>query len=154
MINNIKKLYNKYRDRCRNFHFNTIAGLFTGAIIGIFFNLITNSTFNRWINPFNLGELMAAIIYFSITIFLVWISYFIGKLFIWLFISKQKKHLINFKINYFAGIYSAIWVASLLILKDKLKLMFYLSVIFILLYLPIEYLVVKNPNKLKQPKTL
>lgn len=152
----IKSFHKRYIDRCRSFYSSSIAGLFTGVIIGIFFSLVTDASFNRWINPFQLGELFAAIIYFGFTLILIYILYFFGKACVYVVCiyflmtkivrnsSKKKNCLINFKINYFAGIYSATWVASLIILHTQFMIALYVSIMFILLYFPVEYFVVRN----------
>jgi len=147
-IKKIKAFHKRYAERCRNFYSSSIAGLFTGVIIGILFSLITDSKFNRWINLFSY-ELFAAVVYFAFIFLVLYILYFFGKLCIILFISKDKKNLISFKINYFAGVYAATWSASLIILHTKINIAIYISILFIILYFPIEYFTVRNKKKQK-----
>jgi len=150
-LKKIKLFHKRHIDRCRSFYSSSIAGLFTGIIIGILFSLITDTSFNRWINLLHWGELFAAIVYFGFIFILIIILYFFGKICVYFFIakpikdsSKKKKCLVDFRINYFAGIYSASWTASLVLLYTKLMTAIYVSIIFILLYLPIEYFTVRN----------
>jgi len=80
---NIKKLLKKlltknYAKRRRNFYSSTIAGLFTGIAIGIFFSSITDVNFNRWIDIFS-NEAFAAGVYFLSTLVVMIIFYHIGK---------------------------------------------------------------------------
>lgn len=148
-INKIKRFHRKYRDRLRNFYSSSIAGLFTGLIIGLFFSLITDSDFNRWINIFSY-EIFAGVIYFIFTIFLIIFFYIFGMLMTrWVVASQidneksKKKHMINFRINYFAGMYSATFVTSIILL-NKSEIIYPISIGFILFYLPCAYFAVRT----------
>lgn len=146
-IKKIRLFHKRYLKRCRNFYSSSIAGLLTGTAIGIFFSLITDVSFDRWINIFSI-ELFAAIIYFMFVFFILFVFYFIGKYGVWFFISKNKDDLVGFKINYFASIYSASWAASLIILHSKILVAIYVSIVYLILYLPLEYFTVRT----KRPK--
>lgn len=149
-----KKLINpfwKYRARCRAFLSSSIAGLFTGVMIGIFFSLVTDVNFNRWINLRDY-ELLAGIIYAFFTYLVLYLLYLVGILFIWTicFFFKIKNKIserVNFKINYFASAITTLFVTPLVLLNGNLKTQLTISIIFILLYFPTMYLVVKNPKK-------
>lgn len=144
----IKAFHKKYRKRCRSFYSSSIAGLFTGVMIGILFSLITDSQFNRWIN-LRSYEFFAAIIYFGFTIFILWVFYYLGKGLFWLIlhvshISNKEDDLIGFKINFIAGIYSAAFSASLILLNNKFPIIIYVTLAFIIFYLLVEYYAVRN----------
>ena len=152
-VKKIKSFHRKYSDRCRNFYASTLAGLFTGVIVGIFFSLMTNSEFNRWINLFSY-ELVAAVIYFLFTLVLIFSLYIVGVIigktfthFAKLSPTKQKQFLISFRVNYFAGIYSASWVTSLFILNGKTLISLTVSALFIFAYVPVEYFTVCTKNE-------
>ena len=142
-IGKIRLFHRKYRKRCRNFYSGSIAGLFTGIAIGIFFTLITDVKFNRWINLASY-ELFVAIIYFLFVFFVLVVLYFLGKLLVWFLVTKSKDELIGFRINYFASIYSASFTASLIILHDNLFIASIVTLAFIVLYFPVEYFSVRN----------
>jgi len=142
----IRNLFrNKYRERCRNFYSSSISGLFTGITIGIFFSFITYSTFHRWINFFSY-EIFVALIYLCFAFIIIAIFYFIGYLIMRFLIlrnvSNKGKELIGFRINFLAGIYSAFFGTSLLILKDRFRLLLLVTFLFLILYFPLEYIAV------------
>lgn len=147
-IKKIRKFQKKYNERCRNFYSSTIAGLSTGFVIGILFSLITDSKFNRWINLFSY-EFFAALIYFVFVLILLYILYHLGKGVMEHILHYKKKDLINYKINYFAGIYSAIGSASFVILHSQTQMIIYVLIFFILFYFPIQYLTVRTKKKSK-----
>ena len=140
---NFKSFHKKYKKRCRNFYSSSIAGLFTGVAIGILFSLMIDSKFNRWINLVSY-ELFVVMIYFSFVFIVLYILYYLGKLCMWFFITKNKDELMGFKINYFAGIYAATFSASMVILNDNSFVRNIVALFFVLLYFPVEYYTVKN----------
>ena len=151
MFKNVIKKYKRYKKRLRNFFSSSISGLFTGAAIAIFFSLITNSNFNRWID-IRSYEIVAGIIYVFFTYFLLFIFYYLGKGLIFLVcfffkIKNKKEDILNFKINFFAGVYSAFFVAPLIILKGHLNMQLTIGIIFVLFYFPFMYLVIRNTKK-------
>lgn len=154
-LERIRKFQKKYKDRCRSFYSSTVAGLYTGVAIGILFTLIADSKFNRWINLLSY-ELFAAIVYFLFTIFMVFSLYLVGWICVHLFIAskisnenKKKQHLINFRINYVASLYSASWITSVILLWDKTSIIFWVSLFFILLYPVAAYIAVRNKKRKK-----
>ena len=135
--------YKTHKNRCRNFYTSSIAGLFSGIIIGLFFILMTDSTFNRWINLFGY-ELLVSIIFFGLILLFLWLGYWIGKGLVFFLIAKDKDDLVSFKINYFAGTYSTAFSSSLLILHNHFAIASYFTIFFILMYFPINYFAVKE----------
>jgi len=152
-LDKIISFHKRYKKRCRNFWSSSIAGLFTGAMIGILFSLITDAKFNRWINLMSY-ELFAAVIYVGLTIFMLWFFYHLGKLLLWVILhffrlSSKKDELVGFKINFVAGIYSALFATSLILLsKERVSL--YVGIMFGLLYFPVEYFAVRTKSKKKK----
>jgi len=143
----VKKIFSyrkKNRDRIRKFYSNLVAGLFTGILIGILFSFITKSTFIRWIDLAQIGELLAAVIYIVFIAMLSYILYWFGRLLIWLFGFKNDDDLIGFRMNYVAGIYSASWISILIIVHSNICLCIYVTLGYLILYLPMEYLAVRN----------
>jgi hypothetical protein len=107
-MNKIKKyfrVFKRYRGRFGEFIIDSVAGLLSGTIIGVFFSLIASITFNRWINLGNY-EFFAAIIYVFFTLCILWFFYWLG-MFIAKFIFKSKKLLIGFHLNMIAGVFSS-----------------------------------------------
>lgn len=143
-LRRIQSFRSRYKKRIRAFYSSSIAGSFTGVLIGVLFSLITDTTFNRWIDVFSY-ELFAAIIYVLFILLGSWFFYHIGNFFIRTFISNKKEDLIGFKINYFAGIYSALFSATLVVLShNNASLSIKVLVVFVIVYFPLEFFVVRT----------
>jgi len=147
-IERIKEFNKEYKKRINNFVSSAITGLISGVIIIIFFNLITDSTFNRRINLFNLGEAFAAGIYLLFTLSLLYVLFLFGRFVFKRCMSKKKEDLIGFRINYFAGTYSATFGAFLYGFRNSIYSMIIILILFLLIYVPTIYFAVRdNKNK-------
>jgi len=78
-----------------------MTGVFTGVTIGIFFNLTTNTKFDRWVN-LNSLEIFPAIIYVIFTLVLLFFFYGIGMFLTWLI---DKNRTLSFHLNFVSGVY-------------------------------------------------
>mgnify|MGYP001592424745 CR=1 FL=1 len=59
-------------------------------------------------------------------------------------ITRKKDELVGFRINFCAGVYSAIFSSLLVILSKDISLLVIVVIFFIIGYLPLMYFVVKN----------
>lgn len=147
----ITRFIHTYKKRCVSFLSSTIAGLFTGVMIGIFFSLVTDIDFNRWINLGNY-ELFAGIIYVLFTYALLYLLYLLGTLLVWVIclvfkIRNRYQEKINFKINYFASALATLFITPLILLEGNMKTQLTISIVFILLYFPTMFWIVRDSKK-------
>jgi len=141
MIKKIASKFRNNRDKLKDFGINSITGLFTGTTIGIFFNLTASVTFNRWIDPTNIGELFATVIYVSFIIFLLAFLYGLGIILTWM-IDKNKVY--SYHLNFIAGTYCSI-MSFLLVLYHKQHLIRNtIAVIGIIVWIVVAYFTIKK----------
>ena len=103
MLKNFIAPFKQNPKKLKDFGVNCITGLFTGVTIGIFFNLTTSTTFNRWINPMSI-EIVPTIIYVISIIGVLIFFYNFGT-----FLTKliDKSGAMNFHLNFISGTYSS-----------------------------------------------
>jgi phosphate starvation-inducible membrane PsiE len=92
------------KNKFREFWIDALAGLLSGTTIGIFFSLVTEIKFIRWINLFS-PEIFAAIIYVVGSFLVLFGFYWLGKVVVY-FIDK--KRLMSFRLNMIAGAYTSV----------------------------------------------
>lgn len=135
--------FQKYREEYLKqrsmFYSSAIAGVFTGLVIAIFFEFIRITESEKWINLMSY-DVFPFIIYLFIAYVLLYLLYVIGKLLVYILISKEKEQLLEFKINYFAGMYSTTLVTGLILLKGKMWITLVIFSLFT--YIPLEYFAV------------
>jgi len=133
-----KKNFGKLKD----FISSVLAGLLSGTAIGIFFNLTTDITFNRWINLFSY-EAFAAFIYVLFLLLLSLLFYGFGILLISV-LWKDKRRTFGFYINYIAGTYSSTITFLVLLYYDNSWVRNTIALVGVFLLFVLAYFTVKK----------
>lgn len=139
-MNKIINHFKKNRGKLKDFGINSIAGIFSGISIGIFFSLTTDITFHRWIDPTTL-ELFPAIIYVIFVLFILTIFYGIGVLITW---WLDKKKIMDFHISFIAGTYCSIMSFLFVLYYNVVLIRNVLAVAFIVIFLIVAYFTIKK----------
>ena len=139
---NILKLFKKNRGKLKDFYLSVIAGLFSGLGVGIFFNLTTEITFNRWINIFSY-EIIATIIYILFVFIVLGVFYILGVLII-IYIIKDVKRILPFHLNFIAGVYSSAITFLLVLYYNQPMIRNTIAIIGGVLFFILAYITVKK----------
>ena len=141
----IIKTFSKNYGKFRELTLSIIAGILAGTMVGIFFNLTTDITFNRWINIFNF-EVFAGIIFLSLSVFALWILYLIG----YRLIKNNfgKKSAFRFYLNYIAGMYGSSTAFLVVFYSGEPPIRNTIAATFVIMYLILAYFTIKK----KHPK--
>ena len=128
-----KKRYWPYRGRLKDFFVSVFGGFFSGLVVGIFFSLVTDTTFNGWINPLKLGELVALTIYTLFTFLLLVFFYKLGDWGVKLSIGNSSRSF-SFYLNYIAGAFSSTTVFLFTLYYDVPLIRNTIAIIFVITF--------------------
>lgn len=134
------KIFTRNYGKLKDFTISVIAGLFSGLGIGIFFDLTTDITFNRWIN-LKSYEAFAAFIYVIFFFLILIIFYGFG-----MFITSlmDKKRTLGFHLNFVAGIYSSTMTFLLVLYFNQPATRYTIAGIGIVFFFILAYYTIKK----------
>ena len=135
-------VFRKNRGRFKDFYLNSMTGLFSGAGMGVFFNLTTNIKFERWIN---LGsyEIFAAIIYVIFILIVLGLFYILGILIIELLL-RDKRRILSFHLNFVSGIYSSVLSFLFVLYYNKPTIRYTIAIMGLVLFFVVAYYTIKK----------
>ncbi len=129
----------KNSGKLKDFTLSSIAGMFSGLSIGIFFSLTTDITFNGWIKDNFLTNVISFL-------FLIFIFYFLGRFIIVKCLLSDKKRELSFHLNFIAGIFSSSFTFLLILYHKNLITAIMIGVVLIILFFIVAHFAIREKH--------